>query len=178
MLAKVIEEFDKYLSKKSLRFEAIIIGGAALSILHIISRFTEDIDCIEPEIPSEIKTASSAFIKENPQYGLNPDKFLNNGPISIIKTLPNGWRKRTQLILQGEALTFHTLGRLDLLKTKLDAMVHRGRDMEDVIAMQPSNEELAECLKWVLAADGGEHWSAMAKESFNELRSKLKEQAK
>ena len=173
MLVKAIEEFDKYLNKQSLQFEAIIIGGAALSILHIISRMTEDVDCIEPEIPLEIKRASADFIKRNPQFGLNPEKFLNNGPISIINFLPKDWRERTILIFKGEALTFYTLGRTDLLKTKLDAMVHRGRDMEDVIAMKPSKKELEECLEWVLAVDGGEHWPAMVKESFNELRSKL-----
>lgn len=173
MLIKTIEEFDSFLEKKSLRFEAIIIGGTALSILHIISRMTEDIDCIDPEIPDDIKMASIEFIRKNPQYGLNPEKFLNNGPITIIKTLPTGWKERTQLIFQGKALTFFTLARLDLLKTKLDAMVHRGRDMEDVIAMKPSEEELQECQVWVLSADGGEHWPEMVRESFNELRSKL-----
>ena len=173
MLVKIIEEFDLYLDKKSLKFEAIIIGGAALSILHIISRMTEDVDCIDPEIPLDVKKASAEFIKANLQYGLNPDKFLNNGPISIIQTLPEGWKERTQLIFTGKALTFFTLGRIDLLKTKLDAMVHRGRDMEDVIAMKPSMEEIAECLEWVLNIDGGEHWPEMVKESFDELRSKL-----
>lgn len=173
MLVKVIKEFDSYLNRKSLKFEAIIIGGAALSILHIISRMTEDVDCIDPEIPVEIKRASAEFIRQNPQFGLNPEKFLNNGPISIINFLPEGWRGRTLLIFQGEALTFSTLGRTDLLKTKLDAMVHRGRDMEDVIAMNPSKVELEECMEWVLGIDGGDHWPEMVKESFAELRRKL-----
>jgi hypothetical protein len=173
MLVDIIEEFDKYLKQKSLKFEAIIIGGAALSILHIINRMTEDVDCIDPEIPVEIKNASADFIRSNPQYGLNPEKFLNNGPITIVKTLPDNWKKRTQLIFDGKALTFFTLGRIDLLKTKLDAMVHRGRDMEDVIAMKPTNEELEECLVWVLNADGGEHWPEMVNESFKELREKI-----
>jgi hypothetical protein len=173
MIVNVIKEFDLYLSKKSLKFEAIIIGGAALSILHIISRMTEDVDCIDPEISEEIKSASREFINLNPQYGLNPEKFLNNGPISIIKFLPRGWKDRTQIIFQGKAITFTTLGRIDLLKTKLDAMVHRGRDMEDVIAMAPTESEIEECRNWVLNIDGGEHWPAMVKESFNELRRKL-----
>ncbi|MBC7540192.1 MAG: hypothetical protein H7281_15310 [Bacteriovorax sp.] len=173
MITSAIEEFDQYLNDKSLKFEAIIIGGAALSILHIITRMTEDVDCIDPVIPDEIKKASAEFIKLNPKHGLNPEKFLNNGPISIIETLPDGWKGRTQLIFQGKALTFFTLGRIDLLKTKLDAMVHRGRDMEDVVAMKPTEAELVECKEWVLNADGGEHWPEMVKESFDELRSKL-----
>lgn len=52
-------------------------------------------------------------------------------------------------------------------------MVHRGRDMEDVIAMKPTSKELAECLEWVLNAGCGDYWPEMVNESFNELRSKL-----
>jgi hypothetical protein len=175
MLLKIIKDFDSYLNSKSLKFEAIIIGGAALSILHIITRMTEDVDCIDPEIPIEIKKASVDFISQNPKYGLNPEKFLNNGPISIIDYLPEGWRTRTIIIYRGEALIFYTLGRTDLLKTKLDAMVHRGRDMEDVIAMKPTEIELEESLNWVLSVDGGEHWPEMVRESFDELRRRINE---
>lgn len=173
MLNNAISEFDKYLGKLGLQFEAIIIGGAALSILNVISRMTEDIDCIDPEIPSDIKSASIEFIKLNPQFGLVPEKFLNNGPITIIKDLPEGWRARTQIIFQGEAITFLTLGRADLLKTKLDAMVHRGRDMDDVIAMRPTEKELEDSLDWVLNVDGGEYWPEMVNDAFNALRKKL-----
>jgi hypothetical protein len=173
MLNNAISEFDKYLSKLRLEFEAIIIGGAALSILNVISRMTEDIDCIDPEIPEEIKFASIEFIKLNPQFGLVPEKFLNNGPITITKDLPDGWKTRTQIIFQGEAITFLTLGRSDLLKTKLDAMVHRGRDMDDVIAMKPTEKELEDSIDWVLNVDGGEYWPEMVSDAFNALRKKL-----
>lgn len=155
MLLKVIHDFDKYLLSKGLQFESIIIGGAALTILKVITRMTEDVDCIDPEIPVDIKNASIEFIKLNPQYGLAPEKFLNNGPITIIRDLPDGWRSRTQVIFQGEALTFITLSRLDLLKTKLDAMVHRGRDLDDVIAMKPTDQELEDSIDWVLNVEGG-----------------------
>lgn len=175
MIKIAINEFDKFLKEQSLQFEAIIIGGAALSILNVISRMTEDVDCIDPEIPADIKQASINFIKLNPQFGLVPEKFLNNGPISIIKDLPEGWRARTQIIFQGEALTLLTLSRSDLLKTKLDAMVHRGRDLYDVIAMKPTEQELEDSLKWVLNVDGGEFWPEMVSDAFKALRKKLNE---
>ena len=175
MLKDAISEFDKYLGKLGLQFEAIIIGGAALSILNVISRMTEDIDCIDPEIPAEIKSASIEFIKSNPQFGLVPEKFLNNGPITITKDLPEGWRTRTQVIFEGEAITFLTLGRADLLKTKLDAMVHRGRDLDDVVAMKPTEKELQDSLDWVLNVDGGEHWPEMVNDAFKVLRKRLNE---
>jgi hypothetical protein len=177
MLKNAITEFDKYLNDKGLKFEAIIIGGAALTILNIISRMTEDIDCIDPEIPSEIKAASIEFIKLNPQFGLVPEKFLNNGPITITRDLPNGWRTRTQVIFQGQAIVFLTLSRADLLKTKLDAMVHRGRDMEDVVAMKPTEKELEDSLDWVLNIDGGEYWPEMVNDAFSALRKRLNDKS-
>lgn len=173
MLLRAINDFDKFLYQEHLKFEAYIIGGAALTILNVISRMTEDIDCIDPEIPPHIKKASIEFIQNNPQYGLNPAKFLNNGPISILKTLPSDWRLRSQIIYQGNAITFWTLGKIDLLKTKLDAMVQRGRDFEDVVAMAPTREELEECRPWVLSADGGEFWPQMVEESFERLIERL-----
>jgi hypothetical protein len=177
MLKTAISEFDNYLSKLGLQFETIIIGGAALSILNVISRMTEDIDCIDPEIPPDIKSASIEFIKLNPQFGLIPEKFINNGPITITKDLPEGWRTRTQVIFQGKAITFLTLCRGDLLKTKLDAMVHRGRDMNDVIAMKPTEKELEDSLEWVLNIDGGEYWPEMVNDAFNSLRKRLNEKS-
>jgi hypothetical protein len=173
MLLKAIKEFDEFLLHKGLKFEAIIIGGAALTILNVITRMTEDVDCIDPEIPLEIKNASIDFIKQNPHYGLVPEKFLNNGPITITKDLPEDWKIRTQIIFQGKALTFLTLSRLDLLKTKLDAMVHRGRDIDDVVAMKPTEEELEASLEWVLNVDGGVYWPEMVKNAFEILRKKL-----
>lgn len=173
MIKKAIVAFDKFLLKEGLQFEAIIIGGAALSILDVITRMTEDVDCIDPEIPLDIKNASIEFIKQNPQYGLTPEKFLNNGPITIIRDLPAGWRNRTEIIFQGKALTFITLSRLDLLKTKLDAMVQRGRDIDDVIAMKPTEKELEDSLPWVLNVDGGDYWADMVNDSFKELRKRI-----
>lgn len=173
MLLKVINDFDNYLVRKGLQFESIIVGGAALTILKVITRMTEDVDCIDPEIPEDIKIASVEFIQRNPHYGLAPEKFLNIGPISLIKDLPEGWRSRTQVIFKGKALTFLTLSRLDLLKTKLDAMVHRGRDMDDVIAMKPTEEELKDSIDWVLNVDGGEYWPEMVHNAFTELRKRL-----
>ena len=173
MLLEAINEFDKFLHKKDLQFEATIIGGAALTILDIISRMTEDIDCIDPEIPIAIKNASIEFIKLNSQFGLIPEKFLNNGPISIVKSLPDGWKLRVQKIYSGKALTFWTLGRTDLLKTKLDAMVHRGKDFDDVVAFNPTLEEIENAHSWVLGADGEEHWPEMVEEAIKRLKMRL-----
>lgn len=47
----IIPRFDQFLGEKSLTFEGIAIGGAALSILGISDRGTRDVDLIEPTNP-------------------------------------------------------------------------------------------------------------------------------
>jgi hypothetical protein len=58
---EVIKKFDLYLHKNNMTFEAVVIGGAALSILGIISRQTQDVDVLDPEIPSDIIEAAKLF---------------------------------------------------------------------------------------------------------------------
>lgn len=56
-----ISLFDKFLSDRKLEFRAIIIGGAALNLMGVISRETRDVDFLDPEIPAEIKKAQKGF---------------------------------------------------------------------------------------------------------------------
>ena len=53
-----IEAFDLFLRDRGLRFDAVVIGGAALSLLGVVSRPTKDIDILVPEIPQEIHIAA------------------------------------------------------------------------------------------------------------------------
>jgi hypothetical protein len=134
-----IREFDRFLKGQSLEFNAIVIGGAALAILGIISRETQDCDVLDPEIPQEILEASQRFAREIKleQTSLN-ENWLNHGPESLRSLLRKGWKTRLKLLYQGSAITFHTLDRLDLLGTKLLALCDRGQDLADCIAMKPT----------------------------------------
>ena len=66
----VIEEFDKYLAQRSCRFQAVVIGGAALIIMGVVDRTTEDVDCLFPIIPDAIKQASLDFAHAYPDFYL------------------------------------------------------------------------------------------------------------
>ncbi len=70
---------------------AVIIGGAALNVMGLISRLTKDIDCIDPLIPDTIKQAALDFRADNPSLRLW-ENWLNNGAISLTDDLPNGWQ--------------------------------------------------------------------------------------
>lgn len=47
---QTIEAFDRYLVGLGLRFEAEVIGGAALNLLGVVDRLTRDCDVLEPTV--------------------------------------------------------------------------------------------------------------------------------
>lgn len=57
----VLEEFDRYLKKRNFAFRGTVIGGAALIVMGVIDRATNDVDCLEPTLPEDIKKAASEF---------------------------------------------------------------------------------------------------------------------
>lgn len=172
-MKEVLKEFDKYLAKNKKSFKATVIGGAALIVMDVITRKTKDIDLIDPEIPQDIKDLSVNFSKDFPEFFLDFNWF-NNGPISIVNDLPVGWRNRTQQIFSGESIQLLTLGRLDLLKTKLFAYCDRESDFEDCLKLKPTVSELDLCFEWVSQRDANEMWSDHVKENFEVLRDELR----
>jgi len=173
-MEKIIMAFDEFLHKEGLKFEGIVIGGAALLLIHVIDRATKDVDVLSPEIPEEIKKASIEFAKKNSTLSLNPKEWFNNGPYSLKRDLPPGWRDRIQKVFDGKSLTLYTLGRMELLKAKLYAACDRNIDFDDCIALNPTNKELDACFDWVLKGDANPLWPKRVKEVFDRLKKELK----
>lgn len=168
-----ITQFDQYLITKGLTFECSIIGGAALSVLKVTNRFTRDVDCLIENIPEEIKTSAINFAKENPQLNLAKD-WLNNGPSQLLKNLPDGWQSRLQLAFNGTNLKLTTLGRSDLLKTKLFAYCDRNDpDYADLLKLKPTREELSESIAWVKLQDANPGWPDNVEKLFLNLKQAL-----
>lgn len=169
----VIIEFDKYLASQNLRFEAIIIGGAALNILDITTRKTKDVDCLDPEIPQEIKMASKQFAEKRSDLFLDIN-WLNNGPTSLKTDLPSDWRKRLAPLYIGKAIHFQVLGRPDLLKSKLFAYCDRMTpDFEDLKQIKPTPEEMNDAIDWVKKRDSNLDWPAHVDKAFAVLKKAL-----
>lgn len=164
-----ITKFDKYLASKGLKFETVIIGGAALLVLGIINRATRDVDCLDPHIPNNIKEASIEFSKVN---NLDSD-WLNNGPELLKDDLPEDWIDRVTLIFEGDALKLFTLGRIDLLRSKLYAYCDRQQDLQDCIALEPTDCELDEIKPWLYERDGNPDWKEHIDRSILFLRKEL-----
>lgn len=160
---QTIAAFDLYLAALSLRFEGVVIGGSALGLMGIVQRPTRDFDILVPELPPAIASAARDFAKAQREAGADLfDEWFNNGPLQLGEVLPAGWRERVQPIFEGRALILSTLGRPDLLKSKLFALCDRGTDLPDCVALAPTAEELAECVPWLEVQDGNELWTACA----------------
>ncbi|MCP4502723.1 MAG: hypothetical protein GY822_22485 [Deltaproteobacteria bacterium] len=167
---QTITAFDAFLAKRNLRFEAIVIGGSALALLGHIDRQTRDFDILQPLLSDDIARASHDFAKETDALAKD---WLNNGPLQLVDVLPEDWRTRLRPVFQGQALVLTTLGRSDLLRTKLFALCDRGTDLLDCIALSPSKEELNDAEPWVAQQDANELWPAHVHETLDDLRARL-----
>ena len=167
---KILQAYDQFLLEQGLHLEAPIVGGTALNLLGYISRQTRDVDIIAPELSEAHRQASKDFAKTIPNLW---EEWLNNGPASLADILPTGWEDRRQSSFQGKALRLQTLGRIDLLKTKLFAYCDRGTDFSDCIAMAPTIIELEDALKWVIQQDANPLWPDHVRNSFQALKQRL-----
>ena len=167
-MKEVLKAFDLHLTGVGLKFEAVIIGGAALIVMEVVDRQTKDVDCLDPVIDSRIKQASIEFAKTNPVFRLQ-ENWLNNGPSSLKRELPQDWNTRLREIFKGKALTLTTLGRIDLLRSKLYAYCDRQTDLDDCIALEPSLAELLECYPWLTERDASPLWPDHVLESLKIL---------
>ena len=96
---EILPLFDAYVANNKEKFEAIVIGGGALSIMGVILRMTSDFDVLDPDIPDSISKLAADFRKDIAIQGVFLDEeWLNNGPKEIKHRLPKNWQQRTQLI--------------------------------------------------------------------------------
>lgn len=167
---QILKEFDSFLLRKGQKFEAIVIGGAALSILGIITRETRDVDVLHPGIPKDILDSSIEFARiMKIQETTLKENWLNAGPESLRNYLRPDWQNRVVHLFEGSAIFLQTLGRSDFIGTKVLAFCDRGFDREDCLNMKPTKDELLEILPWVQAYDANPGWPVYVEERVKEL---------
>lgn len=172
---ETIAAFDAYLADRGLEIDAVVIGGAALGLLGIVSRQTRDCDILHPSIAPTIAEAAREFASLRRRSG-DPldDDWLDNGPSSLADVLPAAWPERLRVVYQGIAITLRSLGRLDLLRSKLFALCDRGLDLEDCVALAPTAAKLAKIVPWLEEQDANPDWPAHTRAVLNDLRRRLK----
>lgn len=173
--AEILPKFDEFLAAHNENFEAVLVGAGALKILGVVDRRTVDFDILDPKIPVQIERLAEEFRKKIMKDGLKLEKlWLNNGPASLLNSLPSDWAIRTQLVYRGKALTFYTLGRPELLKDKLWGFCDlRDHDMEALLNLKPSVDELKEAAEWVRKQEANPGWPAHVEKRVAHLSREL-----
>ena len=167
---ETIEAFDRFLVTKATRGDLIVIGGTALALLGIIQRSTRDCDVLEPPVDAQLSECAQEFARQRSAKGFPlAGDWLNHGPASLVQVLPTGWRQRVVPLFQGQALTLRTLGRSDLLATKMWALCDRGTDLTDCIALAPTPEELRSLRPWLVEQDLNPSWPDHVDAVVNDL---------
>ena len=148
--------------------EIVACGGSALILTGAGPRTTLDVDVVALESPDGLlspdplpKALLRAARETAEDLGL-PDSWLNNGPSQgegglFQMGLPDGLPTRWSTRAYGSHLTVHFIGRIDQIHFKLYAAVDRGGyHIEDLLALQPTTEELVAAGWWTMTHDVSE----------------------
>ena len=169
-----LQSFDGFFAARGLAWEATILGGAALFLLDVVERATHDVDVMDPAIPEAIGGAALAFAEECRRAGLPMrENWLNADAMPVGALLPLGWQSRLQPAFEGKALRLESIGRADLLRTKLFAACDRGTDISDCVALRPGPEALAEAASWVALQDAHPGWPNHVAATVSDLARRL-----
>ena len=168
-ITDTFRRLDLELKSVGLQREFFICGGAALIVLGVISRETKDIDVVSPKLDEEFKALAT---KVGERFGLH-EGWINNGPDDLLRNLEPGWKSRSTLIYNGEALRIYSLSRQDMLNTKLWAACDRIEDIQDIIQMKPTEAELNKAKEWTLRCDASEIWPKIVEQCLAHIKEKL-----
>lgn len=171
---KTLERFDRFLTDLGLELDAVVVGGAALALLGVVSRTTRDCDILHPALAPQIRRAAAQFALASRAIGeALDDDWLNDGPVTLGPLLPEGWQARTEPVFVGRAIRLRSLGRLDLLRSKVFALCDRGIDLGDCLALAPTAHELADILPWLVDQDANPDWPTHARTVVADLSQRL-----
>lgn len=156
----------------------VLIGGAALLALGLVSRTTRDVDIIagvdardglvDPRPMSE--SLRDAALRVARELDLDAD-WLNTGPADQMRAgLPEGFLSRLTRCEYGPHPVVYYPSRFDLIHLKLFAAVDQGagRHTRDLAALKPTEEDLLAASRWVLTQDAGEVLPELLKSTLRE----------
>lgn len=153
------------LAVQDAQIELVVIGGAALLAIGLISRPTRDVDVVglltaegiaDPRpLPEPVVVARARVARD---FGL-PEDWLNTGPADLLDFgLPDGLVGRLDRRDYGPALSIHFASRFDQIHLKLYAMADQGpgRHEADLRALNPTHDELLTAARWTRTHDPSE----------------------
>jgi len=170
-LKSALKFLDQELTLKGEARALVACGGGVLSVMGVISRQTRDLDIITPELDAVLLGCAERVAA---QLGLDPE-WLNNGPSGFVRDLEKGWELRTETIFSGKCLIVQALGRRDFIATKLQGLCDRDEfDLEDILALKPTREEIESLKPWLLLRDISEFWPKRVESQLQKLFGRIK----
>jgi len=148
------------------RVDLVICGGTAINFLGIDDRLTSDVDVmgtLEEDNQGRRKVVEMRFEpwlvevirRVARDLGLHANWLNPGGAMELAYGLPEGIEDRLVTKEYGENLKAHYCSRIDLLFLKLNAAVDLGQKQEsDVLAINPSEEEIEMAARWCLECTG------------------------
>ena len=172
-ITKALEMLGELLEDRGYHFDLVIVGGAALLLLDLISRSTLDLDALaviaegnrwktSKPLPVELVTAirDVADALDLPRQPRDEKDWLNAGPSMLLQMgLPPGFKTRVTIQRFG-GLTVRIASRVDLIYLKLWSATATARgarrkvDVDDLRKLRPTREELRSALQWCAQKDG------------------------
>ncbi len=159
----------------------VVIGGAALHALGLVSRTTKDVDVLGQaeetergivikkirEFPDFLKRA---IRKVQRDFDL-PKNWFNLGPASQLDLgLPTGFESRLIRKTYGRNLTVYFSSRWDLIHFKLFASIDRDDyHVQDLLSMNPSENEIEAAARWVLTQDISREFRRITRQFLEEI---------
>lgn len=174
---KAIEQalglLGELLRRRGERFGIVLVGGAAMNLLGVVTRATTDADIIalrvgtEPSprqpdepLPASLRRAAADTARE---LRLAPDWLDARMGRQWITGLPPGMMDRVQWRAYG-ALDVGLADRVDLISLKLHAAADdvgpRSVHFQDLRALRPTAAELADAAAWVREQDPSDAFAA------------------
>ncbi len=164
---------DQLAAAGSEPLDLLVCGGSALHALHLVTRTTKDVDVVARieggsgamHRPDPFPQAlASAIAKVARDFGLKDDWF-NPGPASALDFgLPDGVLKRAEVARYGSHLIVRFFSRYDQIHFKLYAAVDQGgKHYADLLALNPTAEELLAAAKWSMTHDVSEAYRGEVK---------------
>jgi len=160
---------DQLEIRRSPVIEIVVCGGSALQFLGLVDRTTKDVDILA------FASSNNDFLnlvtaRDLPEYLSDsikivsrdfklPENWFNSGPTDLLtQGLPAGLEDRLIYKKYGSCLTVYFISRYDQIFFKMYASINGGgqRHLNDLIALNPSDEELIAAARWCLTQDASE----------------------
>lgn len=168
---EALDLLNFFLHKKGISRTFIICGGASLILQNVtrLGRATTDIDVVAPEIDEALKEAA-VYVAD--QLGVRPH-WLNSNPKALAKDMAPGWESRIIEVYSASNLVVHSISRRDMIFAKFYAYCDRQKDLNDLIDLAVTEDELNEAADLTRQMDGNPLWPIHVNEQLEIVRKKF-----